>query len=169
MRNFTKVLVPAALFISAQLCAQTKNDLPDWAFGGFVRPAKVNPVISPDTSSRFLDPMTKKMVAWESNDTFNPAATIKDGKIVVLYRAEDKAGREIGMRTSRLGYAESTDGITFKRKKIPVFYPGEDSQKAMEWPGGCEDPRVAVTEDGTYVLIYTQWIWLPGKNTGRPL
>lgn len=24
-------------------------------------------------------------------------------------------------------------------------------------PGGCEDPRVAVTEDGLYVMMYTQW------------
>lgn len=22
---------------------------------------------------------------------------------------------------------------------------------------GCEDPRVAVTEDGLYVMLYTQW------------
>jgi len=157
MRYLLKGLLSGLLLISIQVQAQTRNSLPDWAFGGFKRPAQVNPVISPDTSSHFFCPMTKKIVDWESNDTFNPAATIKDGKIVVLYRAEDKAGKEIGHRTSRLGYAESTDGITFKRKKTPVFYPDEDGQKANEWPGGCEDPRVAVTEDGTYVLIYTQW------------
>ena len=27
----------------------------------------------------------------------------------------------------------------------------------MEWPGGCEDPRIAVTDDGLYVMMYTQW------------
>jgi predicted GH43/DUF377 family glycosyl hydrolase len=117
----------------------------------------VNPVISPDTTSRFFCPMNKRRVDWESNDTFNPAAAIKNGRIVVLYRAEDKAGKAIGMRTSRLGYAESEDGIHFKRRKEPVLFPAEDSQKANEWPGGCEDPRVAVTEDGLYVVIYTQW------------
>ena len=142
---------------TASVIAQTRNQLPDWALGGFVRPKGVNPVISPDSTSRFMCPMNKKMVDWESNDTFNPAATIKDGKIVVLYRAEDKAGRAIGKRTSRIGYAESTDGVTFKRRKTPVLFPAEDSQKAMEWPGGCEDPRVAVTEDGLYVILYTQW------------
>lgn len=157
MKNFIKGLFITVLLTAGIVRAQTVNKLPDWTFGGFVRPANVNPVISPDSTSTFFCPMNKRQVDWESNDTFNPAATIKNGKIVVLYRAEDKAGRAIGKRTSRLGYAESTDGITFKRRKEPVLYPAEDSQKAMEWPGGCEDPRVAVTEDGLYVIIYTQW------------
>lgn len=91
------------------------------------------------------------------NDTFNPAATLHDGKIVVLYRAEDKSGVGIGHRTSRLGYATSSDGIHFKREKTPVFYPDNDTQKELEWPGGCEDPRIAVTAEGLYVMTYTQW------------
>lgn len=133
------------------------NILPDWAFGGFVRPNGVNPVISPIENTLFKDPMTGTNVAWESNDTFNPAATVKDGKIIVLYRAEDKSGEGIGHRTSRLGYASSTDGINFERRNTPVFFPADDSQKEYEWPGGTEDPRVAITEDGTYVMFYTQW------------
>ncbi|WAC10323.1 glycoside hydrolase family 130 protein [Dyadobacter pollutisoli] len=157
MKNLMTGLAICALIASGNVFGQTENKLPDWTFGGFKRPANVNPVISPDTTSTFFCPMNKRQIDWESNDTFNPAATIKNGKIVVLYRAEDKAGRAIGKRTSRLGYAESEDGITFKRRKEPVLYPAEDSQKAMEWPGGCEDPRVAVTEDGLYVIIYTQW------------
>jgi len=138
--------------------AQTNNNpLPAWAFGGFVRPANVNPVISPNPVSVFTDPISGKKIRWESNDAFNPAAAIKDGKIVVLYRAEDKSGVAIGERTSRLGYAESEDGIQMKRRSEPVFYPTNDSQKEFEWPGGCEDPRVAVTEKGIYVVFYTQW------------
>lgn len=147
---------PVALAVAAQ--AQEKvNVLPDWAFGGFVRPEGVNPVISPLDHTLFMDPMSGKQIAWESNDTFNPAATIKNGKIVVLYRAEDKTGVKIGHRTSRIGYAESKDGISFMRMNEPVFYPEEDSQKDFEWPGGTEDPRVAVTADGLYVMFYTQW------------
>lgn len=96
-------------------------------------------------------------MAWESNDTFNPGAAVKDDKVVLLYRSEDKSGVAIGERTSRLGYAESSDGLHFTRSTTPVLYPGNDSQKEFEWPGGCEDPRVAVTEDGTYVVFYTQW------------
>ncbi|RYY55111.1 MAG: hypothetical protein EOO09_11850 [Chitinophagaceae bacterium] len=104
-----------------------------------------------------MDPMKKQLVKWESNDVFNPAATVKDGKIVVLYRAEDKSGKGIGERTSRIGYAETTDGITMTRRTAPVLFPANDSQKEFEWTGGCEDPRVAVTEDGLYVILYTQW------------
>ena len=44
-----------------------------------------------------------------------------------------------------------------KRSDSPVLFPQNDSQADAEWPGGCEDPRIAVTEDGTYVMLYTQW------------
>lgn len=142
-------------FSFAQTNAQ--NTLPKWAFGGFERPAHINPIISPLTRSRFLDPMSGKQVGWEAFYTFNPAATVKNGKVVVLYRSEDMTGDSIGTRTSRIGYAESTDGLNFKRSGKPVVYPGNDNQKEFEWPGGCEDPRVAVTENGTYVMFYTQW------------
>jgi predicted GH43/DUF377 family glycosyl hydrolase len=64
---------------------------------------------------------------------------------------------QIGMHTSRLGLAESEDGIHFTRLPEPVFYPEKDSQKAREWPGGVEDPRLVEAPDGTYVLTYTQW------------
>ncbi|RYG33701.1 hypothetical protein EON81_17530 [bacterium] len=105
----------------------------------------------------FPDPMSGDSVAWEGSDTFNPAATVKNGRIVVLYRAEDHLAEGIGRRTSRLGYGESRDGIRFERRSEPVLFPGNDSQKEAEWPGGCEDPRVVVTEDGTYAVFYTQW------------
>jgi len=159
-----KKLIKSAGFLSCLLLfnfsfAQTaeQNILPKWAFGGFVRPVNVNPIISPDLNAKFLDPMTNKMVGWEANYTFNPAATVKSGKIVVLYRAEDKTGFEIGTRTSRIGYAESNDGVHFNRNEKPVMFPANDSQRRFEWPGGCEDPRVAVTQNGTYVMFYTQW------------
>ncbi len=148
----------ALFFLFNSVYAQTDtNRLPNWAFGGFVRPANVNPIISPEAKTVFKDPITNKLVHWESNDAFNPAAAIKDGKIVIMYRAEDKSGIGIGERTSRLGYAESMDGVTVQRRPTPVLFPANDNQKEYEWPGGCEDPRVAVTESGTYVMFYTQW------------
>jgi predicted GH43/DUF377 family glycosyl hydrolase len=83
---------------------------------------------------------------------------VRDGKVYVLYRAEDDSGTmQIGEHTSRLGLAESKDGIHFIRHTDPVFYPNEDAQKSREWPGGVEDPRIVEAEDGTYVLTYTQW------------
>lgn len=155
MEKFSAILLTACM-LGTVAFAQV-DTLPRWTLGPFLRPAGINPIISPDSSTSFFDPILKKAVGWESNDTFNPAATIIDGKVVVLYRAEDKSGEGIGFRTSRLGYAQSDDGYHFKRNKTPVFYPANDAQKEFEWPGGCEDPRIAVTSDGTYVIFYTQW------------
>lgn len=128
-----------------------------WTMTPFIRPENPQPVIAPNGNSSFLDPMSGKSVNWEANDTFNPAAVVKGDSIYVLYRAEDKSGLGIGERTSRLGLASSADGMVMNRRSRPVFFPAEDNQKTYEWTGGCEDPRVAVTEDGTYVMLYTQW------------
>jgi len=137
--------------------AADTSTLPSWALGEFVRPPKGNPVITPTDATVFQCPMKGTGVTWESNDTFNPAAVVKDGQICVLYRAEDKSGEGIGGRTSRIGLAVSDDGIRMQCNPAPVLYPDNDGEKEHEWPGGCEDPRVAVTEDGTYVMLYTQW------------
>lgn len=139
------------------LFGYSQNVLPDWALGGFVRPEKANPIITPNPSNQFDCPMQDKKIGWEESDVFNPAATIKDGKIYVLYRAEDNSATGIGKRTSRIGLAESEDGIHMKRRKTPVMYPDKDNMKEYEWEGGCEDPRVTMTEDGLYVMAYTSW------------
>ena len=81
---------------------------------------------------------------WESAGTFNPAVIERKGKIVMLYRAQDKAG------TSRLGYAESEDGIHFTRRSEPVLSPETDYEKN----GGVEDPRLVQFGD-IYYLTYT--------------
>ena len=139
------------------LFGYSQNVLPDWALGGFVRPEKANPIITPTPSNQFDCPMQDKKIGWEESDVFNPAATVKDGKIYVLYRAEDNSATGIGKRTSRIGLAESEDGIHMKRRKPPVMYPDKDNMKEYEWEGGCEDPRVTMTKDGLYVMAYTSW------------
>lgn len=129
-----------------------------WMFGPFVKPAAVNPVIAPSAASRFRSPIRDSVVAWEEHATFNPAAVVRDGRVWLLYRAEDATGRmEIGQHTSRIGLAESADGLRFTRHSEPVLHPDDDAQRPYEWPGGVEDPRVVETGDGTYVLTYTQW------------
>lgn len=154
--NHSKWAVGLAVVIgAARLSAQSATS---WVIGPFTRPTQGNPVVSPDPTSTFQDPIEKKPVQWEALHTFNPAAIVRHGKIYVLYRAEDNSGAmEIGGHTSRLGMAESEDGIHFKRSGEPVFYPADDDQKAREWPGGVEDPRIVEREDGTYMLTYTQW------------
>jgi predicted GH43/DUF377 family glycosyl hydrolase len=117
-----------------------------------------NPAIQPRPESTFNDPILRKSVRWEALHTFNPAAIVRKGKILVLYRAEDDTGtKEIGGHTSRLGLAESDDGIHFRRRATPVLFPADDAQREREWPGGVEDPRIVENEDGTYVLTYTEW------------
>jgi beta-1,2-mannosidase len=81
---------------------------------------------------------------WEAAGTFNPAVAVRGDKIVMLYRAQDKQG------TSRLGYAESRDGIHFNRRDEPVLSPTEEYEK----DGGVEDPRL-VQFGETYYLTYT--------------
>jgi predicted GH43/DUF377 family glycosyl hydrolase len=75
----------------------------------------------------------------------------------LLYRCEDNPAAAIGGRTSRLGLAVSTDGIHFSKFPKPVLFPDNDAFKTYDFPGGCEDPRVVVTENGLYVVVYTSW------------
>jgi predicted GH43/DUF377 family glycosyl hydrolase len=126
--------------------------------GPFTRPENAQPVITARPQSVFIDPILGKPVHWEALHTFNPGAVVRDGKVYVLYRAEDDSGTmQIGMHTSRLGLAVSEDGLHFTREASPVFYPAKDSEQAREWPGGTEDPRIVESPQGGYVMTYTQW------------
>src|SRR6185503_18778824 len=120
----------------------------------FIKIDSVNPVLSPGTGS-FVDPISKKTVLWEEKDVFNPAIVKKDGKVYMLYRAQDKVGKPGG--TSRVGLAVSNDGLHFKRMPKPVLYPENDGFKKYEWEGGCEDPRVVRDDNGMYYMMYTAY------------
>ena len=112
------------------LTRRTKQSV-NLPFGTWTR-ASETPILSPQGA------------AWESAGTFNPAVVLHNGKIVMLYRAQDAAG------TSRLGYAESKDGIQFARRPEPALVPDADYEK----DGGVEDPRLQKFGD-TYYLTYT--------------
>lgn len=125
---------------------------------GFERPASGGPVLGPDPQALFHCPMRGSAVRWRALHAFNPAATVHDGAVYLLFRAEDDSGdMHIGGHTSRLGLARSTDGVTFKVLPAPVLYPDRDEQQDAEWTGGCEDPRLAVGEFGRFVCTYTQF------------
>src|SRR6266516_482505 len=132
MRSFphlTRRNAPLMLSLAASLCfAALATDLP---FGAWTR-ASNEPILSPQGTT------------WESAGTFNPAVTFAFGKFVMLYRAQDASG------TSRLGYAESADGIHFTRRPQPVLSPETDYEK----DGGVEDPRLQKFGD-TWYLTYT--------------
>lgn len=55
-----------------------------------------------------------------------------------------------------------------KRRKTPVMYPDKDNMKEYEWEGGCEDPRVTMTEDGLYVMAYTSWNRKVARSASPP-
>lgn len=162
MKRKIAALLLLALPLLAQHVGAQENVLPAWALGGFARPEGVNPLISPTDATTFRCPMKGGPVRWECADTFNPAAVSKDGKVCVLYRAEDDPTAGIGHRTSRVGYAESADGTHIDyRATEPVVYPDlSEMSKTYEWPGGVEDPRVVEAEVGgrpLYVMTHTAW------------
>jgi len=88
--------------------------------------------------------VTPRGRGWEFAGAFNPAVVRYHGYYVMLYRAHDAGG------TSRLGHAESTDGIHFTRRRDPVISP----EAEYERNGGVEDPRLVAIGD-TFYLTYT--------------
>jgi beta-1,2-mannosidase len=128
---------------------------PAWTLGPFVKQDTNNPIMVPLATSRFYCPVRRDSVKWEEKDVFNPTAVVREGKVYLVYRAEDKVGKYAG--TSRLGLAVSNDGFTFRRLPTPVLYPDNDFMKPYEWEGGCEDPRIVETAAGTYLLTYTAY------------
>jgi len=148
----------ALLCIAVKIQAADASVNREWMLGPFTRPDNARPVIVPDTNLVFNCPMNQRAVAWAGLHTFNPAAVVKDGRVYVLFRAEDASGSmNIGGHTSRIGLAESFDGRQFKSRSAPVLFPAPDDQKTNEWSGGCEDPRVVETEDGRWVMTYTEY------------
>lgn len=91
-------------------------------------------------------PLLRPVQGWSEFGLFNPAAIRVGGKTVLLFRAQDRN------HTSRIGYAESNDGLHFKIRPEPVLSP----QTSYEHGGGVEDPRVVEIE-GTYYLTYTAY------------
>jgi len=83
---FYTMQVKSLVKLFALLLALASQDSASWPFGAWHR-------LSETLSSR-----RKAMVGV--GGTFNPSVILRDGKIRMLYRAQDKGG------TSRLGYAE---------------------------------------------------------------
>src|SRR5262245_51370493 len=65
------------------------NENTAWALLPFVKADEVNPVLVPDSSTKFFCPVRRDSVKWEEKDVFNPAAVVRDDTVFLLYRAED--------------------------------------------------------------------------------
>src|SRR5436305_4502059 len=141
----------ASLALCVGCAAPVHAQSEPWMLGPFTKVAGANPVLAPSDERTVVSAINDSIVRWESHATFNPAAVVKDGMVRLLYRAEDVSGEQrIGGHTSRIGLAESTDGLHFTRRATPVLFPDKDAQARYEWTGGVEDPRIVATDDGGY-------------------
>jgi beta-1,2-mannosidase len=154
--RFLTVLLQSAFVGIALVACQTpkESETKEWALVPFVKADDVNPILEAGTST-FTCPILNQEVKWDEKDVFNPAAVVRDGKVYMIFRAEDVIGKYAG--TSRLGLAISDDGLHFTKRPAPVFYPDNDSMKIYEWEGGVEDPRIVESPDGLYVMTYTSY------------
>src|SRR5438309_12104297 len=129
--DFARRIHAIALILTLAASLAFATPTADLPFGPWTRASK-EPILSPQGAS------------WESAGAFNPATILHNGKIAMLYRAQDASG------TSRLGYAESFDGIHFTRSPRPLLSPETNFEK----DGGVEDPRLQKFGD-TFYLTYT--------------
>jgi beta-1,2-mannosidase len=157
----SSILLHAALLLAADApvppaeAAIDTSPLPPWALGPFVKVER--PVLEPDPKPTFRCPVSGKTVRWEMQNVYNPAAVVKDGKLHLLYRADDDPRPSGWGRTCRTGHAWSEDGRNFLRAPEPVLFPAPDPSKEFEWEGGCEDIHVVEDAAGGYVANYTAW------------
>ena len=92
-----------------------------------------------------------KNIPWEAGSVFNPSV-LKEGETFHLfYRATNDLKKDkIGGYVSSIGYASSSDGINFSKRKTPLIKPTEKYEMGL----GCEDARVTKIND-TYFIFYT--------------
>ncbi len=130
------------IFCSVFNYASYAQDYPEWAIGPFTR-YEGNPIMKPQGA-----PGT-----WESQNVYNPAVIVRDNKFLMLYRGENSDTTLFKHYRSQIGFAESKDGLNWKRyAKNPVLRAEFD----YELPGGLEDPRL-IEKDGIYYVYYTAY------------
>jgi len=150
----TAMTAAAAPRLRPAFAAET-DPVPDWTIGPFVK--QKEPILRPTPDSVFKCPVRGREVRWEERSVYAPAAVVRDGKVYLLYRADDFSPDLGWGRTCRIGLAHSEDGVHFTRHPQPVVYPDNDEWKQYEWEGGCEDIHIIEDEDGVYYMNYTTW------------
>jgi len=93
--------------------------------------------------------LTAKNWPYAANSVFNPAATIYNGKVLLLARVEDRRG------FSHLTKAVSDDGVSnWFIDDMPTIEPDPENYPEEKW--GIEDPRITWVEElGKYAVVYT--------------
>ena len=145
-KNTTRKVVRKSILNAARLGTQRKVSK-----NLRLKRSEENPVITPHPDR-----------PWESQQTFNSAAFLVDGKVHLLYRALGGGGISV------IGYAVSEDGLSVdERSDVPVYVSlpnvnaGARSRKRSA-PflyssgggfGGCEDPRAVLIDGCVYMLL----------------
>ncbi len=98
-----------------------------------------NPILSPDPKN-----------PWEHDGAFNGCVAYHEGTYHMVYRAlsSEKRQNGVNLRVSTVGYATSTDGVTFGEHRM-LFEPTEDWEIY-----GVEDPRITF-HNGKFYIFYT--------------
>jgi beta-1,2-mannobiose phosphorylase / 1,2-beta-oligomannan phosphorylase len=94
-----------------------------------------SPLVEPD---QHLD--------WEAGGVFSPAVIHENSEWKMLYRAFGKDN------ISRIGYAESNDGINWRKSVEPRLIPDHTGLE----DNGIEDPRIVKIDD-RYLITYTAY------------
>ena len=98
-----------------------KQNHEKWGIGNFVK--HPTPLIEPNPKYTFHCPILDKKVKWQAQNVYNPAAIVKEDKVYLLFRADDKTNHKYWPRTCRAGLAWSEDGINFNIHPEPVIFP----------------------------------------------
>jgi predicted GH43/DUF377 family glycosyl hydrolase len=109
---------------------------------------KKNPILLPNDSNW-----------WESKAVFNCAVLPDNNRIHMLYRAVGEYEKYI----SRIGYASSSDGFCFTRRREIALAPSEEYEKY-----GIEDPRLVKIDQEiylSYVVLSTYVSQRPSAST----
>lgn len=130
-QTMTLLLVLILISCGSNAIYKSETKSKDWALLNFIKVDSLNPILEPQLHQIFQSPITNKQVHWEERNVLNPSAIVKDGKVYLIYRAQDKH------MTSRLGLTISEDGQLFKKQPAPIFYPDNDTMKKFEWGRWC--------------------------------
>ena len=95
--------------------------------------------------------LSAKVWPYAVNSVFNPAATMYQGKVLLLVRVENRKG------ISHLTKAISSDGIkNWKIDEQPTFEADPQNYPEESW--GLEDPRITwLDEIKKYAIVYTAY------------
>jgi predicted GH43/DUF377 family glycosyl hydrolase len=107
--------------------------------------------------------MPRSDIPWASSAVFNPGAWYEDGVVHLLFRAIPAGYQRISLENpedgemttgfdnyiSYLGYATSTDGVTFTWRETPFIAPDSPFDRY-----GAEDARISKIDD-TFLITYT--------------